>query len=122
MGKSALITQLTTGQFYDSALGGGRQSVFNKTHEMVVPKALRQGKIDVPNQITFKIWDQTPSTNTYVAKNFYNGTSVALIVFSLTSLESFQEIDRYYDSVMAQCESSTIKILVANKSDLKAQH
>ena len=46
---------------------------------------------------------------------------MAVIVFSHTSLESFQEVERYVDTINEQCDADCIKILVGNKSDLAAE-
>ena len=54
-----------------------------------------------------------------MAKTFYKGAQAVVLVFDLTSIESFKEInDLWFKETRKSCDKDVIIILVGNKKDL----
>ena len=76
---------------------------------------------DYQNQvIRFEIWD-TAGQEKYraLAQIFYKDAAIAILVYDITSEESFQEIQKYWYTQLKESASKDIVIgLAANKCDL----
>ena len=109
VGKSSLIqryTQKTFEDVYDCTIG---VDFFTKT-------------IDVNGKtVKLQIWD-TAGTEKYrsITSSYYRGSHCALIVFDLTSKDSFESLPTWIENYYKNCNQEFDKnvILVGNKIDL----
>ena len=65
------------------------------------------------------IWD-TAGQEVYqeMTRNYYSGSAVVLIVYSVDSPASFRSVDNYFMSVEQLCANDCIVAIVGNKCDL----
>jgi len=59
----------------------------------------------------------------YVHSTFYRGTSIVLLVFDITTYESFRNLNGWYLNVLSASEIDKVKthfIIVGNKKDLES--
>ena len=72
--------------------------------------------------IKAQIWD-TAGQEKFGAltRYYYQGVSGSLMVYDITNKESFEHIREWNSVLMQNTENTTIKILIGNKSDLKAK-
>ena len=109
VGKSSLIqryTQKTFEDVYDCTIG---VDFFTKT-------------IDVNGKtVKLQIWD-TAGTEKYrsITSSYYRGSHCALIVFDLTSKESFESLPTWIENYYKNCNQEFDKnvIMIGNKNDL----
>ena len=109
VGKSSLIqryTQKTFEDVYDCTIG---VDFFTKT-------------IDVNGKtVKLQIWD-TAGTEKYrsITSSYYRGSHCALIVFDLTSKDSFESLPTWIENYYKNCNQEFDKnvIMIGNKNDL----
>ena len=53
-----------------------------------------------------------------MTRNYYAGSAVVLIVYSVDSPGSFKSVENYYNTVKQLCSDDTIIAIVGNKCDL----
>lgn len=70
-------------------------------------------------QIELQFWD-TAGQELFraVTRGYYRGSSVAYLVFDMTSRQSFESLDRWLKDIKEVTDSDIITILIGNKSDL----
>ena len=108
VGKTSLITRYVCGTF--------SQLVMTSTGSSFVTKNL---DVDENNKVKFQIWD-TAGQEKYrsLAKIFYQSASVAILVYDITTRNSFNGIKEYWSKeILANSPEDIIIALVANKSD-----
>lgn len=72
----------------------------------------------IDREVEFMIWD-TAGQEYYdaITKRYYKGASGALIVFSITDRQSFDDIKKWWDKVKEEC-GEIPTYLIQNKIDL----
>ena len=81
--------------------------------------------VNIPSshgEITFTIWD-TAGQERYrsLAPMYFTGAYCAILVFDITSKESFDTLDEFFDTLQSRAPSECVYVLVGNKSDLEMQ-
>ena len=86
--------------------------------DLVIDFKLKKVKID-DAEFKLQIWD-TAGQEKYkaITRNFYTNSMAAMIVFDLTSSESFENVRNWVRHANSQAQGDTCKILVGNKSDM----
>jgi Ras-related protein Rab-2A len=109
VGKSNLLLRYANGEFrseYQTTIG--------------VEFAAKNVNID---NLTYRVqlWD-TSGQETFksITRNYYKNSACALVVYDITSRESFQNVATWIEEIRAQCTQSIYMILVGNKIDLEA--
>ena len=108
VGKTSILTRYVCGTF--------SQLVMTSTGSSFVTKNL---DVDEKNKVKFQIWD-TAGQEKYrsLAKIFYQSASVAILVYDITTRNSFDGIKDYWSKeILANSPEDIIIALVANKSD-----
>ena len=73
-------------------------------------------------QIKLRIWNASgDQIYRYVRKNYYIGAMGILLVFDITNMESFQNLNKWIYDIRAHAPNNAIITLVGNKSDLEDQ-
>ena len=110
VGKTCVVKQATMGNF--------SEDVTPTLGASYVSKLVTVGETDVRLQI----WD-TAGTERYkgMAPMYYRGANVALVVYSITSDESFDAVDGWVASLNDNAEPNIVKFLVANKCDCESE-
>ena len=108
VGKSNLLLRYANGEFrseYQTTIG--------------VEFAAKNVNID---NLTYRVqlWD-TSGQETFksITRNYYKNSACALVVYDITSRESFQNVATWIEEIRAQCTQSIYMILVGNKIDLE---
>ena len=110
VGKTSIISQFvekTFQQELQSTVGGTFNSKSVKCE-------------DLNKTLKLEIWD-TAGQERYrsVTKMFYKDADVALLVYDITNLSSFEDLQTYWVQQVLECSlKKTMLIIVANKSDL----
>lgn len=70
----------------------------------------------------FEIWD-TAGQDRYhsLAPMYYRGANAAVIVYDITSLESFERVKKWITELDKQAQPDIVIALVGNKTDLQTQ-
>ena len=107
VGKSCLSLKGTTGKFEDSyvaTVGFDFYSFFAKVEEKL---------------IRLQIWD-TCGQEGYrsLVQNFFRGTALAILVYAINDIKSFNEIGVWVKQLKAYSNPDIKMILVGNKNDL----
>ena len=107
VGKTCIMNRATTGQFKDnvSATIGFEYSPFIlKINDKVIKLA---------------IWD-TCGQEAYrsLIKSFFNGSSLAVIVYAVDNEKSFSSIPGWIRQCKILCEPDTKLVLIGNKNDI----
>lgn len=71
------------------------------------------------HQIQLQLWD-TAGQELFrsVTRGYYRGSAGALLVFDLTSRDSFQNVERWLEDLREVARADVIAVLIGNKSDL----
>ena len=108
VGKSNLLLRYTRGQFkpeYQLTLGAefGAKSV--KIREQIY---------------RIQIWDTAGQENfRSITRNYYKSSSCALVVYDITSRDSFNSINSWIEACKNQSPKTIFFVLIGNKSDLE---
>ena len=108
VGKSSLVQKYVKGEFNPSEESTIGASFLTKT------------VFTQEGSIKFEIWD-TAGQERYnsLIPMYYRGAQVALIVYDITSAESFETAKRWVEELGFEKPREFIKVLVGNKSDLE---
>ena len=113
VGKTCIINQFAKGIFNQDLMStNGAMFTTNK-------KEFKDSN-GRSNFISFEMWD-TAGQEKYrsLAKMFFKEASVALIIYDITSLKSFNEIKNYWMTLVREnAPKNIITYIVGNKSDL----
>ncbi|XP_021741545.1 ras-related protein Rab5-like isoform X4 [Chenopodium quinoa] len=106
-GKTSLVLRFVKGQFFDcqeSTIGAAFFTEVLSLDEATV-------KLD--------IWD-TAGQERYqsLAPMYYRGAAAAVVVYDITSMESFEKAKRWIEELQRQASPRTFTALVGNKADL----
>ena len=109
VGKTCIIAQFTNGTFDANTVTSLTAQFIRKTMEFADKKA-----------ITFDIWD-TAGQEKYrsLAKIFYKDAKAIVLVYDITSKDSFVQMKEYwYEQIKQQGNKDVIIAVAANKGDL----
>ena len=108
VGKTSIISRYVRNKFSDVLMSTTAASFASK--ELI---------LDQNHKIKFKIWDTAGQERfRSLAKIFYQNASVAILVYDITRLESFEKIKNYWiKEIKENAPSDIILALAANKSD-----
>ena len=72
------------------------------------------------NNIKLQIWD-TAGQERYrsITSAYYKGSKGCFIVYDITSTQSFDNVEKWYEEIMKTADKGISLILVGNKSDLE---
>lgn len=107
VGKSCISVQFTTGQFFEF-------------QEPTIGAAFLTSNLEVDNKnVKFEIWD-TAGQERYrsLAPMYYRGAKFAVIVYDITSRDSFEGAKLWINELKRRGNKECITILVGNKVDL----
>nr|KJB64887.1 hypothetical protein B456_010G070200 [Gossypium raimondii] len=107
-GKTSLVSRFVRGQFSDfqeSTIGAAFFTQVLSLNEATI-------KLD--------IWDTAGQERYHsLAPMYYRGAAAAVVVYDLTSSESFERAKKWVQELQRQGNPNLIKFLVANKVDLE---
>lgn len=106
VGKSSIGTKFTTGDF-------------NSFQEPTIGAAFLKGSIDLDDsKYIFEIWDTAGQERYHcLAPMYYRGAVFAMVVYDITSYDSYKNAKLWINEVMIKGDAKVI-ILVGNKVDL----
>lgn len=111
VGKSCLVLRYVRGQF-------------DPTSKVTVGAAFMSHSVHLQSGATvkFEIWD-TAGQERYqsLAPLYYRGAAAAVVVYDITSLESFQKAKHWVAELQKNTNANIVIVLVGNKSDLVEQ-
>lgn len=106
-GKTSLVLRFVKGQFYDyqeSTIGAAFFTQVLSLNEAT---------------IKFDIWDTAGQERYHsLAPMYYRGAAAAVVVYDLTSMDSFERAKKWIQELKRQGNPNLIMVLVANKADL----
>lgn len=107
VGKSSIVLNFVKGEF-------------NPNEESTIGAAFLTKTIFVKNNaIKFEIWDTAGQERYYsLIPMYYRGAQVALIVYDVTSEDSFASAKKWVEDLKIEKPQNFLKVLVANKMDL----
>ena len=93
---------------------------FNPNEESTIGAAFLTKTVFLQgNAVKFEIWDTAGQERYYsLIPMYYRGANVALIVYDVTSNDSFEHAKKWVDDLNKEKPESFLKVLVANKIDL----
>ena len=108
-GKSCLLEQFREGRFYAGS-----------THTIGVEFASKVVSIS-EHKVKLQIWD-TAGQDRYrtVSRSYYRGALGAIVVYDITSRESFNHLPRWIQDAREQASKEVTIAVVGNKRDLAA--
>lgn len=110
VGKSSLVLKYVKGEF-------------NPNEESTIGASFLTKTIYVNDySIKFEIWD-TAGQERYnsLIPMYYRGAQVALIVYDITSIDSFETAKRWVEELKFEKPNTFIKVLIGNKTDLERE-
>uniref|UniRef100_A0A0D6R1V7 Uncharacterized protein n=1 Tax=Araucaria cunninghamii TaxID=56994 RepID=A0A0D6R1V7_ARACU len=106
-GKSSLVLRFVKGQFFDyqeSTIGAAFFS-----HSLALNEAT----------IKFEIWDTAGQERYHsLAPMYYRGAAAAIVVYDITSLDSFIRAKKWVEELQRQGTPNMVMALAGNKADL----
>jgi small GTP-binding protein len=110
VGKSSLIKRFSSGVFNE----GIRSTVGGAFHSSYVR---HDGEV-----IALEVWDTAGSERYHsVIPSFFRNAAAVVIVFDLTSHETFEPVDHWREFAAGNAPAGARFFLVGNKADLRAQ-
>mmetsp|Transcript_33327 Transcript_33327/g.60230 ORF Transcript_33327/g.60230 Transcript_33327/m.60230 type:complete len:209 (-) Transcript_33327:429-1055(-) len=107
-GKSSLVLRYVKGQFFDYQASTVGAAFLTKT----VPEA----------NIKYEIWDTAGQERYHsLAPMYYRGAAAAIIVYDITSPESFNRAKAWVKELQRQGNPGMIVALAGNKADLESE-
>lgn len=107
-GKSSLVLRYVKGQFFDYQASTVGAAFLTKT----IPEL----------NVKFEIWDTAGQERYHsLAPMYYRGAAAAVIVYDITSTDSFSRAKAWVRELQRQGNPSLIMALAGNKADLEAQ-
>ena len=96
------------------------QDIFKENYELTLGTEIYNFKVKVnETPINLQIWD-TCGQEKYrsLIKNYYQNSSLAIIVYSVVDQNSFQDVNEWYKEVKSNTSPDCKIFLIANKVDL----
>ncbi|KAF5182097.1 Ras-related protein [Thalictrum thalictroides] len=107
-GKTSLVLRFVRGQFFDfqeSTIGAAFFTQILSLNEATVK---------------FDIWDTAGQERYHsLAPMYYRGAAAAVIVYDITSMDSFVRAQKWIEELQRQGNPKLVMVLVANKADLE---
>ena len=97
------------------------QDIFKENYELTLGTEIYNFKVKVnETPINLQIWD-TCGQEKYrsLIKNYYQNSSLAIIVYSVIDQNSFQDVNEWYKEVKLNTSPDCKIFLIANKVDLR---
>ncbi len=106
VGKTSLVRRFVDNQFSENYISTLGFQMFHKSQNIG------------DYSIDFEIWDLAGQQSfDFARKNYYTQSNAFFLVFDLTEVSSFQDLDKWYAEIQAVCPDKPF-ILVGNKADL----
>lgn len=107
-GKSSLVLRFVKGQFLEF-------------QESTIGAAFFSSTVSVDNTtVKFEIWDTAGQERYHsLAPMYYRGAAAAIIVFDITSLDSFERAKKWVQELQKQGNPNLVMALAGNKADLE---
>ncbi|CAN4083707.1 unnamed protein product [Withania somnifera] len=107
-GKSSLVIRFVKGQFLEF-------------QESTIGAAFFSSTVAVNNAtVKFEIWDTAGQERYHsLAPMYYRGAAAAIIVYDITSLDSFARAKKWVQELQKQGNPNLIMALAGNKADLE---
>ena len=96
------------------------EDVFKENHQLTIATSIYNFKVKINDKaINLQIWD-TCGQEKYksLIKNYYQNSSLAIIVYSVIDQNSFQDVNEWYKEVKLNTSPDCKIFLIANKVDL----
>ncbi len=96
------------------------QNIFKEEHQLTLGTEIYNFKVKINDKsINLQIWD-TCGQEKYksLIKNYYQNSSLAIIVYSVVDQQSFDEINEWYKQIKLNTSADCKIFLIANKVDL----
>ncbi|KAL9440599.1 hypothetical protein AB3S75_019297 [Citrus x aurantiifolia] len=107
-GKTSLVLRFVKGQFFDfqeSTIGAAFFTQVLSLNEVT---------------IKFDIWDTAGQERYHsLAPMYYRGAAAAVVVYDITSMDSFERAKKWVQELQRQGNPNLIMFMVANKVDLE---
>ena len=108
VGKSSLLLRFSDEQWLPEDESSATIGVDFRVHKMDV-----KGK-----KVKLSIWDTAGQERfRTITSSYYRGAQGVILVYDVTSRESFEALPRWYNELETYVSSSVVKILVGNKVD-----
>ncbi|CAI5983729.1 unnamed protein product [Closterium sp. NIES-64] len=109
-GKSSLVLRFVKGQFFEY-------------QESTIGAAFLTQTVAVSDAVVkFEIWDTAGQERYHsLAPMYYRGAAAAIIVYDITSTDSFARAKKWVQELQRQGNPNLVIALAANKTDLEAQ-
>ncbi|KAI0979614.1 hypothetical protein GJ496_009130, partial [Pomphorhynchus laevis] len=110
VGKSSLVLRFVKGQFHEF-------------QESTIGAAFLTQTVNVDNvTVKFEIWDTAGQERYHsLAPMYYRGAQAAIVVYDLTSQESFSKAKQWVQELQRQGTPNIVIALCGNKTDLSAE-
>lgn len=109
-GKSSMVLRFVRGQFFDYQESTIGAAFFSQT------LALNE------TTIKFEIWDTAGQERYHsLAPMYYRGAAAAIVVYDVTSLDSFNRAKKWVQELQRQGNPNLVMTLAGNKADLTAK-
>ncbi|KAK4480047.1 hypothetical protein RD792_013104 [Penstemon davidsonii] len=107
-GKSSLVIRFVKGQFLEF-------------QESTIGAAFFSQNVSVNNAtVKFEIWDTAGQERYHsLAPMYYRGAAAAIIVFDITSMDSFARAKKWVQELQKQGNPNMVMALAGNKADLE---
>ena len=108
VGKSNLLLRYTRGQF-------------KPEYQLTLGAEFGAKSVKIRDQIyRIQIWDTAGQENfRSITRNYYKSSSCALVVYDITSRDSFNSINSWIEACKNQSPKTIFFVLIGNKSDLE---
>ena len=96
------------------------EDVFKESHQLTLGTEIYNFKVKINDKsINLQVWD-TCGQEKYrsLIKNYYQNSSLAIIVYSVTDKASFEEVDEWYKQIKLNTSPECKIFLIGNKVDL----
>nr|ABR17422.1 unknown [Picea sitchensis] len=109
-GKSSMVLRFVRGQFFEYQESTIGAAFFSQT------LALNE------TTIKFEIWDTAGQERYHsLAPMYYRGAAAAIVVYDITSLDSFNRAKKWVQELQRQGNPNMVMTLAGNKADLTAK-
>ena len=107
VGKSNLLLRYSYGKF-------------NPEYQLTMGVEFSAKNVEIRNKIyRIQIWDTAGQENfRSITRAYYKNSACALVVYDISSRESFNNVDDWIDDCKNQSSETIFMVLVGNKSDL----
>ena len=96
------------------------EDIFKENHQLTIATSIYNFKVKINDKsINLQIWD-TCGQERYksLIKNYYQNSSLAIIVYSVTDEKSFEDVNEWYKEIKLNTSQDCKIFLIANKVDL----